>query len=259
MQVLIIADDLTGALDSTVPLARIGFRCRVARRPEDLQEVVAAEPDVLAVSTASRDASETEAGRAVDRVLENLGPRIFFKKIDSRLKGNIRAELGALVNRTGLTRVLIAPAIPAQGRLVEHGRLLGAGVSAPIDIAGAVNGSGLDLAIPDVRSDADLDRVVEAALAGPPTLFVGAAGLAGALARHLRPDRQDQLIDELPGPILLAIGSRDPITLAQVEAVRAREDMPVVPAPGGIVARSGTGSGSFSSSSRMVRRISHRR
>ena len=33
MRVLIIADDLTGALDSAVTLTRAGLRCVVARRP----------------------------------------------------------------------------------------------------------------------------------------------------------------------------------------------------------------------------------
>ena len=41
MRVLIIADDLTGALDSAVTLTGTGLRCVVARRPSDVAAVLA--------------------------------------------------------------------------------------------------------------------------------------------------------------------------------------------------------------------------
>ena len=63
MQLLIIADDLTGALDSAVTLARVGLRCVVARRPSDLPGA-AEGAEVVAVSTASRvEASAATCGR----------------------------------------------------------------------------------------------------------------------------------------------------------------------------------------------------
>jgi uncharacterized protein YgbK (DUF1537 family) len=223
MQLLIIADDLTGALDSAVTLAAVGLRSVVARRPSDLPAAARSGADVVAVSTASREGSAAAARANTEQVFDLL-PRpaaMVFKKIDSRLKGHVGPELAAVGARSGIGRALVAPAIPGQGRTVERGRLTGTGVAAPIDVTDAVAGSGLSILVPDTRTDADLDRAVADALAGPPVLLVGAAGLAAALGRRLRPGGRAAPPRRLPAPLLLAIGSRDPITLAQVEALRA--------------------------------------
>jgi len=236
MHVLIIADDLTGALDSAVMLARAGLRCRVACRPSDIKAALEARADVLAVSTASREGADEAAREAVDLVFDAVAgppPAIVFKKIDSRLKGHIAAELTVVAERTGIARGLVMPAIPAQGRLTDGGHLIGAGVDEPIDIAGALAGSGLALDIPDTRADADLYRAVAVALGGPPTLLVGASGLAAAVARYLGPGELSAPLGHLPAPLLLAIGSRDPITLAQIDALREAGLVVEVPAPDG--------------------------
>ena len=73
MRVLIIADDLTGALDSAVTLTGAGLRCVVARRPADVAAALAEEPDVLSISTASREGSAAEARAAVE-LLEGARP-----------------------------------------------------------------------------------------------------------------------------------------------------------------------------------------
>jgi uncharacterized protein YgbK (DUF1537 family) len=238
MQILIVADDLTGALDSAAAMAGVGLRCRVARRPSDLSEVLDAGVDVLAVSTASREGPAEQARNAVGRVFEVLGDRpvTVFKKIDSRLKGHVGAELDVIRARTGIGRAVAAPAIPAQGRATERGQLVGAGVATPVDVAAALAGSGLAVEVPDAESDADLDGVVAAALSGPPTLLVGAAGLAAALGRHVRPGQRAAPPARLSAPVLFAIGSRDPITLAQVEALRAA-GVDEIEAPGGELSR----------------------
>jgi D-threonate/D-erythronate kinase len=238
MQVLIIADDLTGALDSAVTLAEVGLKCSVARRPYDIGAALATRPDVLAVSTASREGGEATAREAVAKVLDATMSRraIVFKKIDSRLKGHVAAELDVLAERTGITRALVAPAIPRQGRTTKGGLLTGIGVDAPIDVAAALAASGLDIAVPDASTDAELDGELGGALAGAPTLLVGAAGLAAALARHLRPRGSGRPAGNLPAPLVLAIGSGDPITLAQIDAVRATGLVDDLAAPGGDLA-----------------------
>jgi uncharacterized protein YgbK (DUF1537 family) len=222
MQLLIIDDDLTGALDSAVTLAAVGLRCVVARRPSDLAAAAGTGTEVVAVSTASREGTAEAARATVSQVFDLLptSPAMVFKKIDSRLKGHVGPELAAVGARTGIGRALVAPAIPGQGRAVERGRLTGTGVAAPIDVSDAVAASGLSLLVPDTRTEADLDRAVAEALAGPPVLLVGAAGLAAALGRRLRPGGHATPPMRLRAPVLFAIGSRDPITLAQVDALR---------------------------------------
>ena len=203
MRVLIIADDLTGALDSAVTLTGAGLRCVVARRPGDVAAALAERPDVLSVSTASREGGVAAARAAVAAALDAVGalPEIVFKKVDSRLKGHVADEVGVFAARAGRSRALVAPAIPAQGRTVVEGRLTGAGVAEPIDVAATVAASGLALEVPDTRVDADFDGPLGGALDEPPALLVGAAGLAAAVARRLA-----RGAPEVPSPRLAGAG-----------------------------------------------------
>jgi uncharacterized protein YgbK (DUF1537 family) len=223
MRVLIIADDLTGALDSAAALTRAGLRCVVARRTADVPAALEALPDVLSVSTASREGSASAARAAVSAALDAIGalPAFVVKKVDSRLKGHVAEEIAVLAGRGGYGRALIAPAIPAQGRVVAGGRLSGAGVASPIDVASVTAPSGVELVVPDTISDADFDGALADDAVGPSTLLVGAAGLTAALARRLSPEGCAAPAPRLQAPVLLAIGSRDPITLAQVDRLAA--------------------------------------
>jgi uncharacterized protein YgbK (DUF1537 family) len=236
MKTLIVADDLTGALDSAVTFAGVGLRCTVARRPADIPDAMATAPDVLAVSTASREGTTDAATHSVAKVFDAIGDRsmLVFKKVDSRLKGHCSAELGMVAARTGINRAVVAPAIPAQGRVIQNGFLSGAGVASPVAAAAMFAGAGVTVEVPHAATEADLDRVVSASMSGGPVLLVGAAGLAAALARHLRPGARTAPIDKLPTPLVLAIGSRDPITLAQLEALRTA-GIRELSAPGGRV------------------------
>lgn len=239
MRVLLIADDLTGALDSAVALAGAGLRTAVARRPADVAAALAGGPEALAVSTASREGDAAAARAAVAAALDAVAaagaalPAIVVKKVDSRLKGHVAAESRALAARTGRTRALVAPAVPAQGRRVADGMLTGAGVPAPVDVAAAMAASGLAVTVPDTTTDGDFDAPLAAALAGAPALLVGAAGLAAAVARRLAPGAAPPSRPVLGGPLLLAVGSRDPITLAQVARLAASGRAAIAEAPDG--------------------------
>lgn len=235
MRVLIIADDLTGALDSAVALAG-GLRCVVARRPGDVGEALALGADVVSVSTGSREGSADAARAAVAAALDAVGalPEIVFKKVDSRLKGHVAEELAVLAARSGRSRALVAPAIPAQGRSVVGGKLVGTGVAEPIDVAARLAGSALGPDIPDTRTEKDLDAALERAQVGDePALLVGAAGLAAAVARKLAGGAAPIPRPPLAAPILLAIGSHDPITLAQVERLAETGEVAFATAPDG--------------------------
>jgi uncharacterized protein YgbK (DUF1537 family) len=124
--------------------------------------------------------------------------------------------------------------------------MTGAGVAAPIDVAAVLDGGGVALDIPDTRDDADFDGALGRALApgGEPTLLVGAAGLAGAVARWLAPGAAPAARARIAAPVLLAIGSHDPITLAQVEFLAGRGGVTLEHAPDGVCPPSETGAGS---------------
>ncbi len=227
MKVVVIADDLTGALDSAVAFAVRGLRTVCARTGEDLEAALALGASVVAVSTGSREIPEAAAVERVAFVQQVLarhaeGARV-FKKIDSRLKGHVAAETEAL-RRPGQSR-LVCPAIPRLGRLVVQGAVTGSGVARPIPVAPRVGGDPRDVL--DAESDAQLDAGLAQAPAG--ALLVGAAGLAEALARTLAPTPEAPRLPVPEAPALLAIGSRDPVTLAQLQALES------IAAPNGAV------------------------
>jgi uncharacterized protein YgbK (DUF1537 family) len=159
-----------------------------------------------------------------------------MKKVDSRLKGHPGAETAVLARALGLVGVLAAPAIPDMGRIQRGGLLSGEGIARPLEIAALF--PGLDVLTPDIAASADFD----AALAATDALPVGARGLAGALIRALWPEGQANPCltplgpaRYLPAPALLVVGSRDPVTLAQVVRLRATRPMDWRAAPNGLL------------------------
>lgn len=228
-RVLIIADDLTGALDSGSAFAMRGHATRVLLDADDLPAALADQgAQVIAIATGTREIPADQAAAVVSRIAGMAAgfDGILFKKIDSRLKGHIAAELAALRGVFPLP-VLAAPAIPRLGRFVVGGQVTGAGVAAPIGVAPTL---GTTARIPDTASDADLDADLPADLRQ--ILHVGAAGLAEALARALPAGDRARAFD-LSLPLFMAIGSRDPVTLAQIAAL----DTPAIAAPNGNVPR----------------------
>lgn len=234
LRLAIIADDLTGALDSAAPFAARGAAVQVALAPAAIASALAANPEVIAISTDSREIAAGAAQHAVTAALAALpaGTPI-FKKVDSRLKGHIATELGAV----GFRRALVAPAIPEFGRIAQGGFLRGFGVDVPIDIAACLGAHADRAEIPDTETP---DQMADALAASSADLLIGARGLAEALAARLFP-APPQPVLSLPGPrALFVIGSRDPITTAQVAALTGA-GVALLPAPNGVAGVSDAG------------------
>lgn len=226
----IIADDLTGALDAAAPFAGRGLSVVVALAHGALARAVALAPDVVAFSTQSRDVSEAVAVARLAEVAKQLpvGARI-FKKVDSRLKGHIAAELTALTPGA----LFVAPAIPDFGRVVRSGAVTGFGVEAPIPVAKVLGDLATRATVPDTETSRDMAMALKAAPAG--ALLVGARGLAEALAVQITGRAQAVAPRPIVSRALMVVGSRDPITVAQVEALR-KEGVDWRPAPNGQLA-----------------------
>lgn len=214
----IIADDFTGALDSSTPFAFAGLSVAAATRPQGLAAALATGAQVVVVNTASRHMPPDAAAAVVTKAAHTFvgTPPLVFKKIDSRLKGNVLAEAEAVRNAFGLVHIVAAPAIPDQGRATINGAVTGRGVTEPLPIAPHVPPRTL---IADAQSDADLDRLV-AAQDWSQSLALGARGLGSALARrHGAAAMPDFVPHERT---LFAIGSQDPITAMQVDRLEGR-------------------------------------
>lgn len=222
-KVLIVADDLTGALDTATPFALAGRRVVCAVRPGALEEALATDADVLVVNTVTRHVAPDVAARIVSEVAGRLAarrPPLVFKKIDSRLKGNVGVETAALAGALGFGKALVAPAIPDQNRWTIDGNVTGHGVAVPLPIAPCFAGLGLSIDVADATSAGDLVRAV-AGTDWSTTLAVGARGLGQALAGGA--DKNTAMPFVRTKATLFAIGSHDPITVAQVAALADAE------------------------------------
>ncbi|MDP3195645.1 four-carbon acid sugar kinase family protein [Tabrizicola sp.] len=217
--IALVSDDLTGALDSAVPFAQAGLRTVVATGLGSLDHALRAGADVVAVSLNSRETDEAAAtSRARHAAAALSDVPVLFKKIDSRMKGHVRAEALELATARGLKRMIVCPAIPELGRFVAQGHVSGHGVEAPIPVALPPDAQ-IKMDFPDALTDVDLDRIIASA---DGALTVGARGLASALSRRSGlPAKASAALAMLSLPMTLVIGSRDPVTLRQVERLRA--------------------------------------
>jgi len=226
----IIADDLTGAFDAAAPFAARGQSVVVALHPGALAKALSFKCDVVAVSTQSREISPHEAASRVAGIAASLpaGVRL-FKKVDSRLKGNVGSELTALAPK----HLLVAPAIPEFGRIVHNGYVSGFGIDKPISVADILGELGKVADVPDVSSAAEM----QAALMAAPSdaLLAGARGLAEAMAVVMTGRAEKRLVPKPVGRVLMVVGSRDPITLTQVAALRAHGGVDWHGAPNGVM------------------------
>lgn len=148
----VLADDLTGAMDGGAQLLpRTSVEVLVsAGGGQTLERGVQTPPaggnpapDAAArsaraedtsvlpvINTQSRGVPPAEASarvRAACRALSAAGRTVWFKKIDSTMRGNVGAELAALHEALAPCVVVCTPALPEQGRTVQEGVLLVAG------------------------------------------------------------------------------------------------------------------------------------
>ncbi|KSW23908.1 MULTISPECIES: four-carbon acid sugar kinase family protein [unclassified Pseudomonas] len=177
MNMLIIADDLSGAADCAVGFASRGWRSLVMLDARPTQ----AQVEVIAVDTDSRRLDAAQAAQrsvAAFHALARPGQRL-YKKIDSTLRGNWAAEVAALHPLAGLA--LVAPAFPEMGRTVRDGQVLVHGAplestdtwrlehaDAPADMARMLGAAGLRVehcALEQLRqSAAQVARIIQSAM-----------------------------------------------------------------------------------------------
>lgn len=128
-QVLVIADDLTGANATGARFARAGLRAATVT-PQHLTS--AGEYDVLLANTDSRHLAPERAAALVSDAIEAVWPvGLVVKRTDTTLRGNIGAELAAAwqsvrdrVPAHVPVRALLAPAHPESGRVTVDGAQL---------------------------------------------------------------------------------------------------------------------------------------
>jgi uncharacterized protein YgbK (DUF1537 family) len=123
-QIVVIADDITGAADTGAQFCPVVGPVHMASAAEGVFGTSGIHSAGLAVSTHSRNVDAATAAkwiRTAGETVRCLAPRVVYKKIDSCLRGNPGAEIDALLQATGATVSFIAPALPQQGRTTVDG------------------------------------------------------------------------------------------------------------------------------------------
>ena len=210
MKLRLLADDLTGALDSAARFVPLTGPLPVVWHDGDV-------PGSAAIDSGTRDLSEEAARTRVAQFVPLLqGADIAFKKIDSLLRGHVALELAACMRL--FDHCVLAPAFPFQRRITRGGRQLYRSGDMWRDTGVTLPG------MRDAETDADLDAiVVEGRALSGHVLWCGTGGLAGALADRLPAPRPS-----LPKPVLALIGSDHPVSRAHVAAVPAHRRAAVV-------------------------------
>jgi len=127
---IILADDFTGAGDSGVHFARSGSRTALLLDLDGLENELP-RYEVLSLSSESRFLNKNDASDAVRNLAARcvaLDADIVFKKVDSTLRGNLGAEIEAVLDATGYAAALVCTAIPKIGRTSSNGKLFLHGV-----------------------------------------------------------------------------------------------------------------------------------
>lgn len=123
-KLLVIADDLTGSLDTGVQFSKRGADTLVRIMEDDEADLNEA-CEVLVVNTDSRHVSPERAYERVARLVRRApgaGFSCLFKKTDSMLRGNIGSELAALLENGPEDELIFMPAFPKSGRFTIRGK-----------------------------------------------------------------------------------------------------------------------------------------
>ena len=253
IKLLIIADDLTGALDTGVKLSQKGARAEVCITHSDYKNY-GHFTDVLIVNTDSRHLSAPDAYKRVFDVasfMYGVGVRKFYKKTDSVLRGNPGAELRALQDAVKGVPVYFAPAFPALGRTTKSGiqyvdgipiaqTVFGSDPFTPVRSSDVAELLGLqydgkirkikagdipenvtdEILVYDAETDEDLEKAART-LHSDPLLMAGCGGFANFIFDRCGLEKSRIAQPDLPKSAVVFSGSIHPVTHTQIAALES--------------------------------------
>jgi D-threonate/D-erythronate kinase len=254
---LVLADDLTGALECGSKLAQCGLTAPVHTTPliQVPPSAQGSTSHVINCSTRHRTAGVArEMVRSQARVFAGQEDFLIYKKTDSTLRGNIGAEMEALFDIYPHAPLLYVPAYPRLGRTCRDGILrvhgfpvaetaFGQDLFHPISDSAILNqlshqtrvpalllrkpehlhpllkvGAAGTILVCDAESDEEIAALAETALTiSPPPLLAGPAAFLGAI---IKAAGHLPVASPRLSPFqksLWICGSRHPHSLAQLE------------------------------------------
>ena len=131
-QLIVVADDLTGANATGVQLSRLGFQAQTHMGELNIELFNSCSAEILLTQTDSRAVTQEEAYSRVFRAVSTVKDapvKFFSKRIDSTLRGNLGSETDAFLDALNNEALaVVVPAFPSAGRVLAGGHLLVNGI-----------------------------------------------------------------------------------------------------------------------------------
>lgn len=248
MKLFVLADDMTGTLDTAIKFVDAGLKTRAAI--DSSYDFTHEDADVLVMNTATRHLSAEEAYQRVFTLTKKAaetGVEHLYKKVDSSLRGNIGAELSAMLEASGEKSLSFIPAFPSMGRVTREGIHYVDGL--PVDqsvfgsdpfesvtasyipdiiakqskVPAAVfrfpeQAAGEGIHVYDCTTDEEMNILASGlALTGGLRVVAGCAGFAQVLSGHLGLESTSASRHMPAERLLVLCGSVNPITRKQIQ------------------------------------------
>lgn len=253
---VIFADDMTGALDTSVQFTKQGIRTVLRLNGAETSYNNCANAQVIVIDTESRHLEPDESYNLLYDLAARYVRRntsFFYKKTDSVLRGNIGPELKALLDASWIDVAFFVPAYPLTGRTTSNGYQFYNGVrldqtelahdmlssiatsyipdllseSMPeaniivirnTDELPPVAPSGKTVFVMDAETEADMEVCLEKIRSYPSQkILAGCAGFANYLPKLISFRQQHFESWNKTSGILIVCGSINPITVRQIE------------------------------------------
>ncbi len=260
VKLLIIADDFTGALDTGIQFAKRGIDTQIFTGRKIRKKNITDSAQVVVVDTETRPLSGAQAHQIVKEVVKDavkICVPTILKKTDSALRGNVGAELEAVMEAAGEKSMYFIPAFPdinrvtrggihyIEGELLENSAF-GKDPFEPVDCSYIpellsrqsrcrIEKVGLDDEFPKTTFDDStiyvfdaekkehmIQRTEELKEHQKIRLVAGCAGLAECLLTVLNLKEGEQRTVQKQKGLYVACGSLNPITKEQIEYASAR-------------------------------------
>lgn len=253
IRLLILADDFTGALDTGVPFRGKHTVLRFGQEPGSYLKGLTPDTKVLIVDAETRHLPPKAAAAVVGRIAEDAagaGVECIYKKTDSGLRGNIGAELAAVLEHSGVKLLHFVPALPQLNRITKNGiqyidgqkvadSVFGKDPFEPVTASRVAdiiaqqtsmrvvspeetNVEGQRIVLHDAETAEDLKAIArKLKSSGETRLLAGCAGFAQCIPDMLDLTTANGRLPELPPRLVTVCGSINPITLSQMDAAEA--------------------------------------
>lgn len=248
----IVADDLTGAIETAAAFVSAGRTAKVATGPDGPRQ--SARSHIFAINTRTRGVSGPEVWDRLALACTHPGiarAGLLYKKIDSTLRGDPVHEVICTAAFSGSEIVILSPALPSQRRTFVEGKVYVDGM--PLALTEYANDLQAPAQLQSLKSQFEQAmpraRVVEGRLPPPASndplvwiadaeshadlleiaawglgqsrrvLFAGSAGLARALSQRLGYQKTQTVLERPLPPQLFVLGSRSERTRRQAGAL----------------------------------------